>query len=450
MFRRSFLKSLAVAPAAGLIRPLRLDAALPKAKITKVNIYEPPNLNRTFNQSNMVVTVETDIGITGIGEGGVRDTLEQCAGNMIGQDPFHIERIWQEMYDGWFYPPGREKIHAQGAMDLALWDIKGKALKLPVHEVLSGSVRNFIECYATGNVRPGGAEGGGGRGRGGAQQGGARGGAGQEGGARRGGGGGGQGGDPFENIRRGAEATMAAGYRAYRMDASIGGAIPDNVFNTHERVRLVAQACKAAREGVGSKGEFTIDFHQKFDFIDALRCCRLIEDYEPYLVEDPVRDEHFLEDIPKLRRMTTCPLAAGEEWGQRWDFNTLVENHDIDYIRVPLPNVGGITEMMKVAALCETHSVGIVPHFTGPISTAAQVNCLSTFSGPVLFEYNYGDRAIPYLPECLDFKAGKLYTNDRPGLGVTLDVKQVKLISEVTTVGGQRLYLRPDGSVTHW
>ena len=87
MFRRSFLKSLAAAPVAGLVRPHRLDAALPKAKITKVNIYEPPNVNRLFNQSNMLVTVETDIGITGVGEGGSKDTLEQCAGNLIGHQP---------------------------------------------------------------------------------------------------------------------------------------------------------------------------------------------------------------------------------------------------------------------------------------------------------------------------------------------------------------------------
>jgi L-alanine-DL-glutamate epimerase-like enolase superfamily enzyme len=440
MFRRSFLKSLAAAPVAGLVRPNRLDAALPKAKITRVNIYEPPNVNRLFNQSNMIVTVETDIGITGIGEGGSRDTLEQCAGNLIGQNPFQIERLWHETYVSWFYPPGREKIHAQGAMDLALWDIKGKALKLPVHEVLGGTMRNYIECYSTGNVRLDGTSG---PGRGGA------GGGGQGGGGQRGGGGQ-PAGDPFENIRKIAAATMAYGYSCYRMDASIGGPIPNNTFNARERVNLVAQACKAAREGVGPNGNFMIDFHQKFDFADALRCCRLIEEYNPFVVEDPVRDEHAMQDIPKLRQMTTCPLCHGEEWGQRWDFNRLVENHDIDYIRVPLPNVGGITEMLKVAAICETHGVGYIPHFTGPIATAAQVNCMSTFSGPVMFEYNYGDRPLPHLPECLDFKAGKLYLNDRPGLGVTLDVKQVKLVSEVTTVGRRQFYLRPDGSVTHW
>jgi galactonate dehydratase len=136
MNRRSFLKSLAAASAATLAWPGLSRAALPAAKITRVRIYTPPALNHTFNQSDMIVTVETDAGLTGIGEGGLKDTLEQCAGSIIGQNPFLIERLWQKMYIEWFYPPGREKIHAMGAIDLALWDIKGKALGLPVHQVL--------------------------------------------------------------------------------------------------------------------------------------------------------------------------------------------------------------------------------------------------------------------------------------------------------------------------
>ena len=112
--------------------------------------------------------------------------------------------------------------------------------------------------------------------------------------------------------------------------------------------------------------------------------------------------------------MTTVPITAGEEWGQRWDFNTLVENHDLDYVRVTLPNVGGITEMVKILALCETHAIGIIPHFTGPLSTAALVNVLSTYSKPVLFEYNYGDRAIPICRNASDFKNGKLYRTSGP------------------------------------
>ena len=410
MNRRSFLKSLAVSGAAvaALGNPRRAGAALPKGKITRVRIYKPPDLNQLFNQSNILVTVETDLGITGIGEGGAKDTLEQCAGSLIGKNPFQSEAIWQEEYIAWFYPPGREKIDAVGALDLALWDIKGKALKVPVHELLGGAVRNYCECYATGGVP----------------------------------------GTEKLSLRERAHAAMEAGYRAFRMgagDTAIGA-----TFNSHERVRKVAADCREAREGVGADGDWCIDFHQRFEYADAVRACRLIEQYEPYFVEDPVRDEYAHQDLPKLRQMTSVPLTHGEEWGQRYDFNTLVENHDVDYIRATLPNVGGITEMMKIAAICETHAVGIIPHFTGPVATAALVNCLSTFPGPVLMEYNYYGRPIDYLPECLDFKDGKALRNDRPGLGVTADLNRLTLIGEVTEPGRRNVYVRPDGSLTHW
>jgi len=412
MKRRTFFASLAAVPGLAFLSPRAAIAApLPRAKITRVKIFEPPNLNPLFNQSNMVCTVETDIGITGIGEGGSKDTLEQCAGTLIGKDPFKIEAIWQEMFIAWFYPPGREKIHAAGAMDLALWDIKGKALGMPIHEILGGTVRNHCECYATSGVVTGPA----------AQK---------------------------MTLRDRAKAAMDAGYRAFRMgaaDVPVGG-----VYETREAVRQVIQQCREARAGVGPKGDWCIDFHQRFDYNDAVRACRGIEEFEPYFIEDPVRDEHALMDLPRLRQMTVAPLTHGEEWGHRWDFNKLVENHDIDYIRATLPNVGGITEMMKIAAICETHAVGIVPHFTGPIATAALVNCLSTFSGPVMMEYNYGGRPIDYLPECLDFKDGKALYNQRPGLGVTMDMSKMKQIGEVTQPGRQNFYRRPDGSLTHW
>ncbi len=410
MNRRTFLKSVAAAPAIGLVRPSKAAAELPKAKITRVRIYRPPNFNPLFNQSNMVVTVETDAGITGIGEGGGKDTLEQCAGTLIGKNPFQTEAIWQETYIAWFYPPGREKAHALGALDLALWDIKGKALGVPVHELLGGTARDYCECYATSGVNA----------------------------------------PPGQklSLKERARAAMEAGYRAFRMGAAdppIGG-----VYDTRSIVREITQNCRDVRDGVGPDGNWCIDFHQRFDLNDALRLCRAIEPFEPFFVEDPVRDERALQDIPKLRQMTSVPLTHGEEWGLKWDFNTLVESHDVDFIRSTLPNVGGITEMMKAAAICETHAVGIIPHFTGPIATAALVNCLSTFSGPVLMEYNYGGRPIDYLPECLDFKNGKAYTNQRPGLGVTADMKQLTLVGEVTEPGRRNVYKRPDGSLTHW
>src|SRR5579862_9684846 len=155
MNRRAFLKSLAAASATSLAGLPHVQAALPKMKITRVRAYAPPNPNPLFNQSDTVVIVETDAGITGIGEGGTKDTLEQCAGRLIGQDPHYIERLWQDMSRSFFYPPGREKVHALGALDLALWDIKGKVLNLPVHAVLGGMVRNYCECYNTAGQVPG-------------------------------------------------------------------------------------------------------------------------------------------------------------------------------------------------------------------------------------------------------------------------------------------------------
>ena len=396
----------------GAVRPARGTAAVTKMKITRVRVYTPPNPNPLFNQSDLVVAVETDAGITGIGEGGSKEMLEQCAGRLIGQDPHYIERLWQDMSRAFFYPPGREKEHALGALDLALWDLKGKVHGLPVHALLGGMVRNYCECYNTAGIIPGIV--------------------------------------PGMPIKDRARLTIEAGYRAFRMGAADAPA--NTTYNTRERLNQLYDECVQAREGVGKNGDWCVDFHQRFDLAEAMRGCSLIENLAPFFVEDPVRTEAFQEDLPILRRTAKVPIAAGEEWGNRWDFNKLVENHDIDFVRATLPNVGGITEMMKIAAICETHFVGLVPHFTGPIATAALVHSLGTFSGPVLMEYNFQGRTLPHVPVCLDFKNGKLYPNDRPGLGVELDMKQLRQIAEITepVTNRAQTYFRPDGSITNW
>jgi len=412
MNRRAWLRSLAGAAAVGAVRIPRATAAVTKMKITRVRVYAPPNPNPLFNQSDLVVTVETDAGITGIGEGGSKEMLEQCAGRLIGQDPHYIERLWQDMSRAFFYPPGREKEHALGALDLALWDLKGKVHGLPVHALLGGMVRNYCECYNTAGIIPGI--------------------------------------EPGMPIKDRARLTMEAGYRAFRMGAADTPA--NTTYNTRERLNQLYDDCVEAREGVGKNGDWCVDFHQRFDLAEAVRGCSLIESLAPLFVEDPVRTEAFPEDLPILRRTAKAPIAAGEEWGNRWDFNKLVENHDIDFVRATLPNVGGITEMMKIAAICETHFVGLVPHFTGPIATAALVHSLGTFSGPVLMEYNFQGRTLPHVPVCLDFRNGKLYPSDRPGLGVELDMKQLQRIAEVTqpVTNRAQTYFRPDGSITNW
>jgi galactonate dehydratase len=410
MNRRTFLKSTAAASAVALLRPTNAFAALPQAKITKINFYETPGnvmpLQIPLLQSSMVVTIETDANITGVGEGGTVDSLTPCAGRLIGKNPFEITRLWQDMYRAFHYPPGRERLHAMGALDLALWDLKGKALGVPVYELLGGAVRNHLECYTTG------------------------------------GGGGGS------SLRERAASAMENGWRLFRFDAaSVRGG---STYDARERVRQMAADCKEARAGVGPDGNFMVDFHQRYNLTDAARGCRMIEEYEPFAVEDPVETDSFNQDIPKLRKMTILPLSAGEELGARWDFLSLVENHDLDFIRVSLPNTGGITELIRICSLCETHDVGIMPHFTGPIATAAQVHALAPFPQSVVFEYNYGTRSLPYLNEFITFKEGKVFTNDRPGLGVTVNLERLRPVGTIDRAISRPTYYRPDGSQFTW
>lgn len=381
-------------------------AELKRMKITRIRFYHSPISRALFNQSAHIVTVETDQGITGIGEGGSKDMIEQCAGLLIGEDPTRIEHLWQWMYRHYFYPPGREKIHAQGALDTALWDLKGKALGVPVHELLGGLTRDYIECYSTGFPRQG-------------------------------------------TLTETARACIEAGFRAFRTSVSDPGR--DQPFVSNQMVRKTFEQCRQIHEGVTPNGDWAIDYHTRLDFADAVRLSTLLEPLEPLFCEDLVRSENK-GVYRELRPQVKVPIAVGEHFADRWEINEMVENRLIDYSRVTIPNVGGITEMVKLAALCETHYVGLVPHFTGPLSEAALVHVCGVFPGPALMEMTgAGPKDVPYLPQHFDFKNGKLWPNRRPGIGVEFDPKGAQLVSEITErYAPGRLFRRPDGSITNW
>ena len=172
----------------------RAQTRLPPAIITRIRVFYPPNYNpngpQAFPQSNMVVLVDTDAGITGIGQGGSPDTVRNVARSVIGKNAFDTEMIWQAVFMDGFYSPGKERLHALGAIDLALWDIKGKALNVPLYQLFGGKAREHIELYATSGLPQGLVP-------------------------------------PAEAAAMGlkdrAAATMAAGYRVYRVD---GGILP--------------------------------------------------------------------------------------------------------------------------------------------------------------------------------------------------------------------------------
>jgi galactonate dehydratase len=414
MLRRSWMKSMALG-GAGLVTARRdasarfeppVPSAPPAMKITRVRFYHNPASPPHFNQSFNIVTIETDQGITGVGEGGSKDTVEQCAAMIIGENPFSTDRLWQMMFRGYFYPAGREKLDALGAIDLALWDIKGKALGVPIYDLLGGLARDHVECYSTGFPSHG-------------------------------------------TLRETAQACIEAGFRAFRY--ATADPPQGEPFNAHEAVRQTYEDCVQIRDGVGKNGDWALDYHTRFDFPDAVRLSTLIEPLEPYFAEDPIRSENP-GVYRELRAHVKVPIAVGEQFGSKWDVNELIEQQLIDYARVTLPNVGGITEYSKIAALCETHYVGLIPHFTGPVSEAALVHVCSGFPGPVLMEMlGDGPRSIPHLPEYYDFRNGKMWPNRRPGLGVTLDTKPLQLVSEITERARPVPMLqRPDGSITNW
>lgn len=407
--RRNFLKNAALVASGGTLLE-KAQAELKKMKITRIRYYESPITRPMVNQSFHVVTVETDAGLTGIGEGGSPDLVKQLATQLIGEDPTRIERLWQLMFRGYFYPAGREKTHSLGALDLALWDLKGKALGVPVHQLLGGLSRDHVECYCTGFPNPN-----------------------------------------KLSTRETSRACVEYGFRAFRTSVTDPG--PGKPFQNREMVMKTHEHCKEIREGVGKAGDWAIDFHTRLDFPDAVKLAGLIEPLEPYFVEDLIRSENN-SVYRQLRPMVKVPIAVGEQHGHRWDINELIEGRLIDYLRVSIPNAGGITEYQKLAAIAETHYVGLTPHFTGPIGEAALVHCCGVYSGPVLMEMTGASMDAPhktYLPECYDFKGGKLYPNDRPGLGVRFDPSKVNQFWEVTKHDQPiPLFKRPDGSLTNW
>ena len=374
-------------------------------KITRICYYRPRPFNPTINQSDLVVTIETDAGLMGVGEGGTPDLLAQCGAMLIGEDPARIQHLWQLMYRGFFYPPGREKLHALGALDLALWDLKGKALNAPVYDLLGGRTRDRIECYSTSFPRQG-------------------------------------------SLADTARACLAAGFRAFRTAV----ADPDDgIFDARRMVEKTLAQCQEIRSAIGPAGEWCVDFHTRLDLPDALRLAGLLAELNPLFIEDPLRSENP-GALAAFRAKVGLPLAVGEQYGDRWDLNELVERRLIDHARVTLPNVGGLTEWIKIAAICETHYVGFIPHFTGPIALAALTHALAAWPGPALMEIaGAGPKQPLHLPRGCAFHDGKLWPAALPGLGVEFDPAGADFLGEITEHRAPVPSLRrPDGSLTNW
>jgi L-alanine-DL-glutamate epimerase-like enolase superfamily enzyme len=322
-------------------------------KITDIECVPVQAPGRTL----VAILVHTDEGITGLGEAGLQRRWHAIEGAvlhlkkwLIGQDPSRIEYLWQRMFRGGFYPADRLIGSVIAGIDIALWDIKGQMLNLPIYELLGGRCRDFVECFLAPTYRiktkdwiKSEKE------------------------AYRAG-------TSPEHLPKAmanlAKECLADGHRFFR----ISPPERNELFMARDSVRRLVDQFKAVRDAVGNDMELMVDLHTRLSPDEAVWFCHEVEPLQMYLVEDPIRAEH-VHGYRRIREQTNVPLAAGEQWANKWEFRQAIEEELIDYARIDICIAGGITEAKKIAAMAETHLIKILPHNPlGPVCTAASLH----------------------------------------------------------------------------
>ena len=359
----------------------------------------------------LFVVVDTDEGICGVGEAGLTGREQAVMGAighfkplLIGQDPARIEHIWQTLTRGGFFPAQRILTSAISAIDIALWDIKGKALGVPIYDLLGGRVRDRVVCYPH------------------------------------------NGGATVPALVESCLRSVEEGWKFVRW----GLPEEDGILEPRRAVRKAIQEFQAVREAVGEEIEITFDVHTRLDLPDALTLCREVEAFHPFFMEDPLRSENP-DSFKTLRPRTSAPLAAGEQFSSKWEFRQLIEEEWIDYARVDLCIVGGFTEARKIAGWCETHYIKLAVHNPlGPVSSAAclQLNLAVPNFGVQEQPRKPGGALADVVPVQPEWKDGYLLPSHRPGLGIEFDREAAR--AHPFQMAELPHLRREDGSFTNW
>ena len=304
-------------------------------KITDVRVLRmgapAHNWNWTF------VKVETDAGIHGVGEGslqykdaGLEAEIGEFGRWLIGQDPFRIEYIWNSLHRRVTWTGGPVTMSAISAIDLALHDLKGKALGVPVYELLGGRVRDRVPVYA--NAWFHGAA------------------------------------TPEEYAER-ARRVIEAGYRALKFYPFAGAQVA-----APERLDRGIALVGAVREAVGPDVEIAIDVRANLNVGSAIRAAHRLEPYDIAWLEEPILFDN-VDALAELARAVRVPIATGEQLYTRWEFRALLEQNAARIIQPDICHAGGISELKKIATAAETYYVTVAPHNSnGPISTVASLH----------------------------------------------------------------------------
>ena len=368
-----------------------------------------------------IIKVETDAGIYGLGEVGIRNwggaigkAIEHLSEIVIGEDPFSTEKLWQYMFRGGFFPADKVYSCAISAIDIALWDIKAKALEMPLYKLLGGPVRDKVICYPHTQ------------------------------------------GDTVADLLDNCKRHIEDGWKFVRWHQPETG--PSSVYvnnmNTLEpidSVRLAEEQIATIREAIGPDIQICFDMHTRLDTAHAVALCKAVEPYRPFFMEDPLRSENPAS-YRTLARHVSLPIAAGEQWATKWPFREVIEEELINYARIDLCIVGGITEALKITHWAETHYIDIVPHNPlGPVSAAACVAlCMaSTNVGVQEMPRRPGSYATDLFPKQIEWEDGYAWCPDEPGMGVDFN-EELALNSIVNPTGWPPQLRRNDGSFTNW
>ena len=368
-----------------------------------------------------IVRVDTDAGIHGLGEVGIlnwsrtiANAVDHLGELVVGSDPWETERLWQDMFRSGYWPADKVYCCAMSAIDIALWDIKGKAANLPTYKLLGGPVREKVICYP--HIR----------------------------------------GTSQEQIVEGSKRAVDEGWKFVRWGQPdpLGDFKPGRIstLEPDKSMRAAVELMSAVREAVGPEIHLCFDVHTQLDPAHVVQMCRDMEEFKPYFIEDPLRSENP-GSYRNLRHQVNLPIAAGEQWASKWSFREVIEEDLIDYARIDLCIVGGITEAAKITHWAETHYINIVPHNPlGPVSAAACVAlCMaSTNVGVQEMPARPGSYATDLFPQQIAWEDGFAWCPDSPGLGVDLDMDAAeRSVIDLPQSWPPRLR-REDGSITNW
>ncbi|MBV9537992.1 MAG: mandelate racemase/muconate lactonizing enzyme family protein [Acidisphaera sp.] len=368
-------------------------------------------------RNQLIVKVETDEGIHGWGESGLSGRERAVAGAiehyrewLIGRDPMRAGALWQEMYRSQYFEGGRTLTAAIGAIDIALYDIKGRALGVPVYQLLGGKHRDRVATFATTFAEPGPAM--------------------------------------LDEIR----LLVEHGWTCIRVCAA--GHQSTDVFEPRHSIAATVPWMARAREAAGDGVVLGIEYHHRLSVAEAASFCQKVPRGTLDFIEEPIRDE-TPEAYAALRGMTEMPFAIGEEFSSKWQFLPYIERDLHQYNRIDICNVGGFTEAMKVAGWSEAHYVDLMPHNPlGPICTAASVHMAAAVPNFAWLECRstptekLGFDSRDVFPTQLALDGASYKVPDAPGLGIEVDENYVR--RQEFRFSEPPHLRRHDGSYTNW